>query len=62
LYGSEDEAIQIANDSKYGLHAAVLGIDVETWEIYFDAPYDLMVFDEATLAPLLEPALPKTIR
>jgi aldehyde dehydrogenase (NAD+) len=28
-YGSEDEAIQIANDSKYGLHAAVLGTDLE---------------------------------
>jgi aldehyde dehydrogenase (NAD+) len=28
-YGSEDEAIQIANDSKYGLHAAVLGSDLE---------------------------------
>jgi aldehyde dehydrogenase (NAD+) len=28
-YGSEDEAIQIANDSKYGLHAAVLGTDIE---------------------------------
>jgi len=28
-YGSEDEAIRIANDSKYGLHAAVLGTDLE---------------------------------
>src|ERR1700757_4221878 len=28
-YDSEDEAIRIANDSKYGLHAAVLGTDVE---------------------------------
>src|SRR5580658_188919 len=28
-YDSEDEAIQIANDSKYGLHAAVLGTDLE---------------------------------
>jgi aldehyde dehydrogenase (NAD+) len=27
-YGSEDEAIRIANDSKYGLHAAVLGTDL----------------------------------
>jgi len=27
-YDSEDEAIRIANDSKYGLHAAVLGKDV----------------------------------
>jgi aldehyde dehydrogenase (NAD+) len=27
-YNSEDEAIQIANDSKYGLHAAVLGSDL----------------------------------
>jgi aldehyde dehydrogenase (NAD+) len=27
-YDSEDEAIQIANDSKYGLHAAVLGTDL----------------------------------
>jgi aldehyde dehydrogenase (NAD+) len=27
-YDSEDEAISIANDSKYGLHAAVLGTDV----------------------------------
>src|SRR5258706_15285811 len=26
-YDSEDEAIRIANDSKYGLHAAVLGTD-----------------------------------
>jgi aldehyde dehydrogenase (NAD+) len=28
-YGSEDEAIWIANDSKYGLHAAVLGNDLQ---------------------------------
>ena len=28
-YGSEDEAIAIANDFKYGLHAAVLGTDVQ---------------------------------
>jgi aldehyde dehydrogenase (NAD+) len=28
-YDSEDEAIRIANDSKYGLHAAVLGSDLE---------------------------------
>jgi aldehyde dehydrogenase (NAD+) len=28
-YNSEDEAIRIANDSKYGLHAAVLGTDLE---------------------------------
>jgi aldehyde dehydrogenase (NAD+) len=28
-YGSEDDAIRIANDSKYGLHAAVLGTDLE---------------------------------
>jgi aldehyde dehydrogenase (NAD+) len=28
-YDSEDEAIQIANDSKYGLHAAVLGTDLQ---------------------------------
>jgi aldehyde dehydrogenase (NAD+) len=28
-YDSEDEAIRIANDSQYGLHAAVLGTDVE---------------------------------
>ena len=27
-YDSEDDAIQIANDSKYGLHAAVLGTDL----------------------------------
>jgi aldehyde dehydrogenase (NAD+) len=27
-YNSEDEAIRIANDSKYGLHAAVLGTDL----------------------------------
>jgi aldehyde dehydrogenase (NAD+) len=27
-YDSEDEAIRIANDSKYGLHAAVIGADV----------------------------------
>jgi aldehyde dehydrogenase (NAD+) len=28
-YDTEDEAIRIANDSKYGLHAAVLGTDLE---------------------------------
>jgi aldehyde dehydrogenase (NAD+) len=28
-YGSEDEAIQIASDSKYGLHASVLGTDLQ---------------------------------
>ncbi|HWW83520.1 MAG TPA: aldehyde dehydrogenase family protein, partial [Vicinamibacterales bacterium] len=28
-YDSEDEAIQIANDCKYGLHAAVLGTDLQ---------------------------------
>jgi aldehyde dehydrogenase (NAD+) len=28
-YDSEDEAVEIANDSKYGLHAAVLGTDVD---------------------------------
>ncbi len=28
-YDSEDEAVRIANDSKYGLHAAVLGSDLE---------------------------------
>ena len=28
-YGSEDEAIRIANDSKYGLHAAVIGTDLQ---------------------------------
>jgi aldehyde dehydrogenase (NAD+) len=28
-YDSEEEAIQIANDSKYGLHSAVLGTDLE---------------------------------
>jgi aldehyde dehydrogenase (NAD+) len=28
-YDSEDEAIRIANDSQYGLHAAVLGTDLE---------------------------------
>lgn len=28
-YDSEDEAIRIANDSRYGLHAAVLGTDLE---------------------------------
>ena len=27
-YDSEDEAIRIANDSKYGLHGAVLGTDL----------------------------------
>jgi len=27
-YDSEDEAVRIANDSKYGLHAAVIGTDV----------------------------------
>jgi aldehyde dehydrogenase (NAD+) len=27
-YDAEDEAIRIANDSKYGLHAAVLGTDI----------------------------------
>jgi aldehyde dehydrogenase (NAD+) len=28
-YDTEDEAIRIANESKYGLHAAVLGADLE---------------------------------
>jgi aldehyde dehydrogenase (NAD+) len=28
-YDSEDEAIQIANDSKYGLHGAVVGTDLQ---------------------------------
>jgi aldehyde dehydrogenase (NAD+) len=28
-YDTEDEAISIANDSRYGLHAAVLGTDIE---------------------------------
>ena len=28
-YDSEDEAVRIANDSKYGLHAAVLGTDLQ---------------------------------
>jgi aldehyde dehydrogenase (NAD+) len=28
-YDSEDEAIQIANDSKYGLHSAILGTDLQ---------------------------------
>jgi len=28
-YDSEDEVIRIANDSKYGLHAAVIGTDLE---------------------------------
>src|SRR5260221_4991604 len=28
-YDSEDDAIQIANDSRYGLHAAVLGTDLQ---------------------------------
>ena len=28
-YDTEDEAIRIANDSKYGLHAAVLGTNVQ---------------------------------
>ena len=28
-YDSEDEAIRIANDSKYGLHSAVLGADLD---------------------------------
>jgi aldehyde dehydrogenase (NAD+) len=28
-YDSEDEAVRIANDSKYGLHAAVLGTDIQ---------------------------------
>ena len=28
-YDSDDEAIRIANDSKYGLHAAVIGTDLE---------------------------------
>jgi acyl-CoA reductase-like NAD-dependent aldehyde dehydrogenase len=27
-YDSEDDAIRIANDSQYGLHAAVLGTDL----------------------------------
>jgi aldehyde dehydrogenase (NAD+) len=28
-YDSEDEAIRIANDSKYGLHSSVLGTDLQ---------------------------------
>ena len=28
-YDSEDDAIRIGNDSKYGLHAAVLGTDLQ---------------------------------
>jgi aldehyde dehydrogenase (NAD+) len=28
-YDSEEEAIRIANDSKYGLHSAVLGADIQ---------------------------------
>ena len=28
-YESEDEVVQIANDSRYGLHAAVLGTDLQ---------------------------------
>jgi len=28
-YDSEDEAIRIANDSKYGLHSAVIGTDLQ---------------------------------
>jgi aldehyde dehydrogenase (NAD+) len=28
-YDSEDDAIRIANDSQYGLHAAVLGTDLQ---------------------------------
>src|SRR6202030_4649014 len=28
-YDSEEEAIRIANNSKYGLHAAVLGTDIQ---------------------------------
>jgi aldehyde dehydrogenase (NAD+) len=28
-YDSEDEAIRIANDSQYGLHAAMLGTELE---------------------------------
>jgi aldehyde dehydrogenase (NAD+) len=28
-YDSEDDAIRLANDSKYGLHAAVLGTDIQ---------------------------------
>jgi aldehyde dehydrogenase (NAD+) len=29
VYDSEDEAIRIANDSKFGLHSAVLGTDLQ---------------------------------
>jgi len=28
-YETEDDAIRIANDSRYGLHAAVMGTDLE---------------------------------
>jgi aldehyde dehydrogenase (NAD+) len=28
-YDSEDDAIRIANDSKYGLHSAVIGTDLQ---------------------------------
>jgi aldehyde dehydrogenase (NAD+) len=28
-YASEDEAVEIANDPEYGLHAAVLGTDLQ---------------------------------
>jgi aldehyde dehydrogenase (NAD+) len=47
-YDSEDEAIRLANDSRYGFHGAVLGTDLQRarrvpsrgrWIVGFNLPY-----------------------
>jgi aldehyde dehydrogenase (NAD+) len=38
-YDSEDEVVQIGNDSKYGLHAAVLGTDLQRARVAWPRKY-----------------------